>query len=148
MIHSGLYYKPGSLKAKLCVAGASAMVAFCREHGIAHEICGKVVVATHERRTSRPGRVAAARRGQRVLGLAMIGPERLRELEPHAAGMRALDVPTTGITDYAAVCRKYAEMVAAADGTVLTGAEVMGIVRGKRRGCGRNYARGIIARHF
>jgi L-2-hydroxyglutarate oxidase len=130
VIHSGLYYRPGSLKAKLCLAGASAMVAFCREHGIAHEICGKVVVATDEREL--PGLDELQRRGHAngVLGLAMIGPERLRELEPHAAGIRALHVPTTGITDYAAVTRKYAEIVAAANGTVLTGTEVVGIVRG------------------
>ena len=67
-----------------------------------------------------------------VFGLAMIGPERLRELEPHAAGIRALHVPTTGITDYAAVTRKYAEIVMAANGTVLTGTKVVGIVRGSR----------------
>ena len=130
VIHSGLYYRPGSLKASLCVAGAAAMVAFCREHGIAHEICGKVVVATQEREL--PGLQELLRRGTAngVAGLTMIGPERLRELEPHAAGIRALHVPATGITDYAAVTRKYAEIVAAANGTVLTGTEVLGIVRG------------------
>jgi len=130
VIHSGLYYRPGSLKAKLCVAGASAMVAFCREHGIAHEICGKVVVATSEREL--PALEELQRRGvaNGVPGLTMIGPEQLRELEPHAAGRRALHVASTGITDYAAVTRKYAELVAAANGTVLTGTEVVGIARG------------------
>ena len=129
VIHSGLYYRPGSLKAKLCVAGASAMVAFCREHGIAHEICGKVVVATHEREL--PGLDELERRGHAngVLGLAKIGPERLRELEPHAAGIRALHVPTTGIADYPAVTRKYAEIVQQAGGVVLTETKVVGIVR-------------------
>ncbi len=131
VIHSGIYYRPGSLKARLCVEGARAMVAFCREHGIAHEICGKVVVATQERELA--GLEELLRRGTAngVPGLSMIGPERLRELEPHAAGIRALHAPSTGITDYAAVARKYAELVAAANGTVLTGTEVTGI---RRRG--------------
>jgi (S)-2-hydroxyglutarate dehydrogenase len=130
VIHSGLYYRPGSLKAKLCVTGAEAMVAFCREHGIPHEICGKVVVATSDREL--PALEELQRRGQAngVPGLAMVGPERLRELEPHTAGLRALHVPSTGITDYAAVTRKYAELVAAANGSVLTGTEVVGIARG------------------
>ena len=130
VIHSGLYYRPGTLKAKLCVAGASAMLAFCRQHGIAHQICGKVVVATHEREL--PGLDELERRGHAngVLGLAKIGPERLRELEPHAAGIRALHVPTTGITDYAAVTRKYAELVRQAGGVVLTETKVVGMVRG------------------
>jgi L-2-hydroxyglutarate oxidase len=130
VIHSGIYYRPGSLKAKLCVAGASAMIAFCREHGIAHEICGKVVVATSQREL--PALVELQRRGvaNGVPGLAMIDAERLRELEPNAAGLRALHVPSTGITDYAAVTRKYAELVTTAHGTVLTATEVVGITRG------------------
>jgi (S)-2-hydroxyglutarate dehydrogenase len=130
VIHSGIYYRPGSLKARLCVEGARAMVAFCRDHGIAHEICGKVVVATQERELA--GLEELLRRGTAngVPGLTMIGPERLRELEPHAAGIRALHAPSTGITDYAAVARKYAELVQEANGTVLTGTEVTGIRRG------------------
>jgi L-2-hydroxyglutarate oxidase len=129
VIHSGLYYRPGSLKAKLCVEGAAAMIAFCREHGVAHEVCGKVIVATRERELA--GLEELQRRGNAngVAGVEMVGPERLRELEPHAAGIRALHVPATGITDYAAVTRKYAEMVMAAIGTVLTGTEVVGIAR-------------------
>ena len=127
VIHSGIYYRPGSLKARLCVEGAREMAAFCREHGIPLEICGKVVVATYERELA--GLDELLRRGSvnGVPGLAMIGPERLRELEPHAAGIRALHVPGTGITDYEAVTRKYAEIVAAANGVVLTGTEVVGI---------------------
>lgn len=129
VIHSGLYYRPGSQKAKLCVEGAAAMIAFCREHGIAHEVCGKVVVATRERELA--GLEELERRGKTngVAGLEMVGPERLRELEPHAAGIRALLVPATGITDYAAVTRKYAELVTAQNGMVLTGTEVVGIAR-------------------
>src|SRR6516164_1665222 len=103
VIHSGLYYKPGSLKAKNCVAGAAAMVEFCREHGIPYEICGKVVVATD--RSELPGLQELLRRGTAngVPGIVTIGPERLRELEPHCTGIEALHVPGTGIVSYALV---------------------------------------------
>jgi L-2-hydroxyglutarate oxidase LhgO len=129
VIHSGIYYRPGSLKAKLCVEGARQMVAFCRQHGIAHEICGKVVVATSERELAPLEELERRGKANGVEGLAMIGPERLRQLEPHAAGIRALHAPATGITDYAAVARKYAEIVAAANAVVLTGTKVVGITR-------------------
>jgi L-2-hydroxyglutarate oxidase LhgO len=127
VIHSGLYYKPGSLKAKNCVAGASAMVEFCSEHGISYEICGKVVVATDE--SELPGLDELMRRGKAngVPGLAMIGPEQLRELEPHCTGISALHVPGTGITNYAVVSQKYAELIEAAGGHILTNCELQGI---------------------
>ncbi|MFZ0309559.1 MAG: L-2-hydroxyglutarate oxidase [Candidatus Sulfotelmatobacter sp.] len=129
VIHSGVYYKPGSLKAKLCVTGAAAMVEFCREHGIAHEICGKVIVATHAEEF--PGLEELRRRGEAngLTGLRLIGPSELREIEPHASGLRALVVPSTGITDYAAVCDKYAEIIGAGGGTVLTSQRVVGLKR-------------------
>jgi L-2-hydroxyglutarate oxidase LhgO len=129
VIHSGLYYKPGSMKARLCVEGARAMVEFCREHDIAHQVCGKVVVATSE--AELPALEELHRRGiaNGVPGLEIIGPERLRELEPHAAGIRALWVPTTGIVDFAAVARKYAELIERTGGKVITGAAVIGIQR-------------------
>ena len=129
VIHSGIYYRPGSLKAKLCVEGARQMVAFCRQHAIPHEICGKVVVATDERELAALEELERRGKANGVEGLAMIGAERLRQLEPHAAGIRALHAPATGITDYAAVARKYAEMVAAANAVVLTGTKVVGIAR-------------------
>ncbi len=129
VIHSGVYYKPGSLKARLCVAGASAMVEFCREHGIPHKVCGKVIVAT--RADELPRLEDLRRRGEAngLTGLRLIGPEELRELEPHASGLRALLVPSTGITDYAVVCEKYAELISASGGTVLTSAAATGIRR-------------------
>ena len=129
VIHSGVYYKPGSLKARLCVTGAAAMVEFCREHGIAHEVCGKVIVATHA--DELPGLEELRKRGEAngLTGLRMIGPEELREIEPHAAGLKALVVPATGITDYAVVCEKDAELISASGGTVLTSAAAMGIRR-------------------
>ena len=129
VIHSGVYYKPGSLKAKLCVTGAAAMVEFCREHGIAHQICGKVIVATREEEFPRLEELRRRGEANGLTGLRSIGPEELRQIEPHASGVRALVVPSTGITDYAAVCDKYAELIAARGGCLLTSTEVTGIRR-------------------
>ena len=124
VIHSGLYYKPGSAKAKTCVAGARQMIEFCKRHNVAHEICGKVVVATQE--SELPALAELLRRGTAngVEGIAEIGPERLKEIEPHTAGIRALWVPGTGIVDYPGVVRKYAALIAAAGGEVRTGTAV------------------------
>ncbi|MFZ0202011.1 MAG: L-2-hydroxyglutarate oxidase [Candidatus Sulfotelmatobacter sp.] len=129
VIHSGVYYKPGSLKAKLCVAGAAAMVEFCREHGIPHQICGKVIVATHEEEFPRLEELRRRGEANGLTGLRSIGPDELREIEPHVSGLRALVVPSTGITDYAAVCNKYAEIIADRGETILTSSEVTGIQR-------------------
>lgn len=127
VIHSGTYYKPGSLKAKLCVEGARAMVEFCRAHGIAHEICGKVIVATREEEF--PGLEELRRRGEAngLTELRLIGPDELHEIEPHVSGLRALVVPSTGITNYAIVCDKYAELIAAQGGSILTSTAVIGL---------------------
>jgi len=105
------------------------MVEFCREHGIPHKVCGKVIVAT--RADELPRLEDLRRRGEAngLTGLRLIGPEELRELEPHASGLRALLVPSTGITDYAVVCEKYAELISASGGTVLTSAAATGIRR-------------------
>ena len=129
VIHSGVYYKPGSLKARTCVAGAAAMVEFCREHGIRHEVCGKVIVATGQDEI--PGLAELHRRGiaNGLAGLRLIGPEELREIEPHASGVQALVVPSTGIADYVAVCQKYAELISARGGTIQISAAVTGIIR-------------------
>ena len=129
VIHSGVYYKPGSLKARLCVTGAAAMVEFCREHGIAHNVCGKVIVATEADEFPRLEELRQRGEANGLTGLRMIGPEELREIEPHATGLRALVVPSTGITDYARVCEKYAELISAAGGTVLLSAAATGIRR-------------------
>ncbi len=129
VIHSGVYYKPGSLKARLCVSGAAAMVEFCREHGIAHEVCGKVIVATEADQLPRLEELLRRGEANGLAGLRMIGLEELAEIEPHATGIRALVVPSTGITDYAKVCEKYAELISASGGTVLTSAAATGIRR-------------------
>ena len=129
VIHSGVYYNPGSLKARLCVAGAAAMVEFCREHGIPHKVCGKVIVATEEEELSRLEDLRKRGEANGLTGLRLIGPEELREIEPNAAGLRALVVPSTGITDYALVCEKYAELITTNGGTVKTSAAATDIRR-------------------
>jgi L-2-hydroxyglutarate oxidase len=130
VIHSGVYYKPGSMKARLCVSGAAAMIEFCREHEVAHEVCGKVIVATDTDELPRLEELHRRGEANGLVGLRMIGPEELREIEPHSTGMKALVVPSTGITDYAKVSEKYAELISASGGTVLTSAAATGIWRG------------------
>jgi L-2-hydroxyglutarate oxidase len=130
VIHSGVYYKPGSLKAKLCVEGAAAMVEFCRLHNLPHEICGKVIVATDEAEIPRLNVLFERGQANGLSGLRMLQQQEVREIEPHCSALRGLLVPSTGITDYAAVARKYAEIVAAQGGTVSTGTEVRKVVRG------------------
>jgi len=129
VIHSGVYYKPGSLKAKHCVEGAAAIVEFCREHKLRHEICGKVIVATSQAEI--PGLKILLERGQTngLGGLRLLQKEELREIEPHCSGLLGLLVPGTGITDYAAVCRKYAEIVGVQGGTISTTTEVLKLVQ-------------------
>jgi len=125
VIHSGLYYKPGSLKAANCVAGREALYRFCAEHGIAHERCGKVVVATDARELPRLEALEQRGRANGLAGLRRLGPEEIREREPHARGVAGLFVPDTGIVDYTAVCAAYAGHVRAAGGRVETGARVL-----------------------
>jgi L-2-hydroxyglutarate oxidase len=127
VIHSGVYYKPGSLKAKLCVEGAQAMVEFCRDHGLPHDVCGKVIVATREDEFPRLQELHRRGEANRLTGLRLIGADELHAIEPHASGLRALVVPSTGITDYAAVCEKYAELIRGQGGTILTSTAVTGV---------------------
>lgn len=118
VIHSGIYYKPGSLKARLCRAGSESTVAFCREHGLPYEICGKVIVATHA--DEQPRLDALFTRGvENGIAVRRIGPEELREIEPHVQGVGAVHVAATGIVDFKAICRRLAELVEAAGGRVL-----------------------------
>ncbi len=124
VIHAGVYYQPGSEKARLCAAGRASMVAFCREHGIAHEVCGKVVVAVDEH--DRPQLAELERRcSANGVRATLLGPDELGELEPHAAGVAALHVLDTGITDYGEVCRVLGTQIEDAGGAIRleTGAE-------------------------
>jgi len=124
VIHSGIYYRPGSLKAKTCVEGARLMTAFCEAHAIPYAICGKVVVATEP--PELPALETLYQRGlmNGVPGLSLIGPERLREIEPNARGIRALHVASAGIVDYRAVAFAFAEVIRQRGGTVQTSARV------------------------
>jgi (S)-2-hydroxyglutarate dehydrogenase len=122
VLHSGIYYKPGSLKAVNCRVGKSAMERFCAKEGIPYEICGKVIVALDE--AERPRLEALLARGTaNGVRCERISRERLRELEPHAAGIEALHVPETGIVDYRRVCERLAALIADRGGNVVTGAQ-------------------------
>lgn len=123
VLHSGIYYKPGSLKAINCRLGKQAMQEFCTAEGIPFELCGKVIVAIDER--DLPSLERIYERGQaNGVKCEIVSKERLAELEPHAAGMRALHVPEAGIVDYKQVCRRLAEHIVAAGGRILTGTRV------------------------
>ena len=108
VVHSGIYYRPGSLKATMAVEGAAALVQFCRQHGIELDVCGKLIVAHDEREVARLD--ALAERGpQNQIRVERLGPQGIRDLEPHAVGVAGLHVPSTGIVDFAAVSRALAQ---------------------------------------
>ena len=127
VIHSGIYYKPGSLKARNCVAGGRTLMEFCQENGIEYELCGKVIVATNERELAGLDVLYDRGTANGVPGLRMIGVEELKELEPHARGLKALHSPNTGIIDYTQVTLAYAKRFRDNGGEVLTGAKVRSI---------------------
>ena len=129
VIHSGVYYAPGSLKARLCVQGAREMYAYCESRGIPSERCGKVIVAADESELGRLEALYERGTANGVQGLELIGPEALREREPHCAGIRALWSPSSGIVDYREVVRHYALDVRNSGGEVHTGRELLGIER-------------------
>jgi len=118
VIHSGLYYKPGSLKAKLCVEGRQALYRFCEEHGIPHDRCGKVVVAVRADEIPRLDALEQRGRANGLQNLRRLGPEGIREHEPHACGVQGLFVPETGIVDFEAVATAYASEVRRQGGTI------------------------------
>ncbi len=124
VLHCGLYYKPGSLKARLAVDGIRQMVAFCQEHRIAHELCGKLVVACSEEEVARLKDLQQRGTANGLQGLQWMERAQFREIEPHAGGIAALRVPQEGIADYPAVSRKLKEIIRQRGGEVLTSAEV------------------------
>ena len=111
VIHSGLYYKPGSLKARNCMEGYRQLLDFCDREAIAYEICGKIVVATCEEELPRLEDLYQRGVANGLIGMKMLSSEEIREIEPHCAGIRGLHVPQTGIVDYRMVAMKYAEKV-------------------------------------
>jgi L-2-hydroxyglutarate oxidase LhgO len=129
VIHSGVYYKEGSLKARLCVAGAREMVEFCSRHGIPHEVCGKLIVAVNSEEAARLDDLLARGLANGLVGLRLLSREEMLEIEPHVGGVRALHVPSTGITDYAMVTAKYAEIAVGCGAEVKTNAGVVGFDR-------------------
>ena len=129
VLHAGLYYKPGSLKARLAVSGIRLMTGFCQRHHIPHEICGKVVVATDDAELARLRELWERGQQNGLKDLRWLSPEALSELEPNAAGKAAIHVPEEGIVDYSAVCVALEQEIKAAGGTVKTGTRVQAIRR-------------------
>lgn len=127
VVHAGVYYRPGSLKARLCVEGARLLYEYCEEGGIPYERCGKAIVAVREDELGALAELERRARANGVPGVRRIGPAELRELEPHAEGLAALHSPSTGIVDFARVARALAADVAGAGGRLLTGAPVTAI---------------------
>ncbi|NTW36528.1 MAG: L-2-hydroxyglutarate oxidase, partial [Syntrophobacteraceae bacterium] len=127
VIHSGIYYKPGSLKARLCVDGANRLVGFCKEHGVPHEICGKVVVACEPAEIPFLNELYRRGTANGVEGLRILSPEEVREIEPHVHCIRGMHVPTTGIVDFQRVAQTYARVLETAGGSLMPGHRVTAI---------------------
>jgi len=150
VLHAGLYYPPGSRKARLCTEGKAALELFAEERGIPFERCGKLVVALDAEELPRLASIRERAIANGVLGLEEVGPERIREIEPHAAGIRALWSPGSGIIDFRRVALAYAEEVRSRGAHLSTGVRVTGIreVAGERvlaTSAGDFLARNVIA---
>jgi (S)-2-hydroxyglutarate dehydrogenase len=128
VIHSGIYYRAGSMKARLCAAGNRSMIEFCVEQGIRHEVCGKLIVATDQAEV--PGLVRLHERGvEQGISVELLGPAGARDREPHVRAVAALWVPPTGIVDFGVVAQRLAAMLEAAGAEVRTSTEVTGLAR-------------------
>ncbi|MEJ5347170.1 MAG: L-2-hydroxyglutarate oxidase [Desulfosoma sp.] len=127
VIHSGIYYRPGSLKAALCLSGAAALLNFCRNHAIPFEICGKIVAATNAVEVERLLELQRRGTANGVQGLALLSPEEAQAVEPHVRCVQALWVPTTGIVDFRQVSQKLAQVVLDRGGRVLFSQPVVAI---------------------
>jgi L-2-hydroxyglutarate oxidase len=129
VVHAGIYYKPGSLKAELCTRGRSLLREFCAEHAIPYDDCGKLVVAVDQDEMGRFDALERTATDNQVPGLRRVSAEEIREIEPHARGLAALHSPETAITDYTAITRALGDEVVAAGGQVRLGARVVDIRR-------------------
>ncbi len=127
VIHSGLYYKPGSLRAVNCRRGYDMMLAFCRENGIPFDICGKIIAATSPEECARLDGILERGKANGLAGIRKISAAGAHEIEPHVACMEAILVPQAGIVDYGVVARKYAELIEKSGGEVVTGQKVTGV---------------------
>lgn len=132
VLHAGLYYEPGSVKARLAGAGLRRMVEFCREHDIPHEQCGKIVVATRPEEIPRLHALLQRGNANGLEGLELLRGEQIREVEPHAAGMEAIRVPQEGIVDYPAVCETLVKGICERGGEVRFSSEVTRLRQGPR----------------
>lgn len=128
VLHAGLYYKPGSVKARMAVEGVQEMIAFCREHAIPHEICGKLVVAVDPSEVPRLKDLQERGRQNGLQGLKWLTRPEMLEIEPHVGGVAALRVPQEGIVDYPAVCAAMLKVIGAQGGRVVTDARVTKLV--------------------
>lgn len=128
VLHAGLYYKPGSLKARLAVEGLQEMIEFCRTHDIDHECCGKIVVAVDEAEVPRLQNLFERGRANGLKNLQWLSKDHIQEFEPHAAGIAALHVPQEGIVDYAAVIKKMTELFKKSGGVLKTNSKVIRII--------------------
>ncbi len=124
VLHCGLYYKPGSTKARLAVQGLRRMTAFCEHHGVRHELCGKTVVATEPEEIPRLHALLERGKANGVEGLELLDAEQIREYEPHAAGLAGIRVPQEGIVDYGAVCAEMVREIRAKGGEIRFSSEV------------------------
>lgn len=129
VIHSGLYYKPGSLKAKNCVEGREKLYKFCNEHNIAHDQCGKLVVATSEEEIPKLEELEIRGKANGLKGIKRLSKEELSDYEPHVSGLAGLHIPETGIVDFVAITKKFAEIVRENEGEFLTNTRVIGVER-------------------
>ena len=127
VLHAGLYYKPGSLKAKLAVEGLRQMVSFCQTHKVSYEQCGKIVVATEPNELPRLEKLMQRGVANGLKGLRKLSAEEIREIEPHAAGLAAIHVPEEGIVDYAGVVEAMAKELRTLGGDIRTGERVEGL---------------------
>jgi (S)-2-hydroxyglutarate dehydrogenase len=124
VVHAGIYYRPGSLRARLCVEGARELYGFCDEHGIPYEKSGKLIIATEEAELARLDELERRGRANEVPGLRRIGADEIAELEPHAQGLAALHSPATGVVDFREVAAAYARDAEAAGVTIVPGCGV------------------------
>jgi L-2-hydroxyglutarate oxidase len=129
VIHSGIYYKPGSLKAKLCVEGGETLQRFCQENAVPYDICGKVIVATAESELSQLDELYWRGNKNGLKGLRVLSPNEIREFEPYATGIRGIHVPSTGIVNYARVAEKYTALIASRGGAIYLSHEVTALIR-------------------
>jgi len=126
VLHCGLYYKPGSIKARLAVQGIRTMVDFCVEHNVPHDVCGKIVVASTEEKVPRLQALLERGTANGLEGLRLLGPEQIREIEPHAGGAAALHVPQEGIVSYPAVAEALVKEIESRGGEIRFSAKVTG----------------------